>query len=78
MTWEGHVARMGDERGAYRIFMGRSEAKRPLGRHRRGWDDNIKLYLQEVGWENMDWIVLVRDTDRWQALVKAVMNFRVP
>ena len=58
--------------------MGKPEGKRPLGRPRRGWDDNIKMYLQEVELGGMDWIDLAQDMDRWRARVNAVMNFRVP
>ena len=58
--------------------MGKPEGKRPLGRHRRRWDDNIKMDLQEVGCGFMDWIDLVQDRDRWRAFVTAVMNLRVP
>jgi hypothetical protein len=68
---------MGEERGAYRILVGRPEGTRPLGRPRRTWEDNIKMDLQEVGW-GMDWIELALDRDRWEALVNAVMNIRVP
>jgi len=57
--------------------VGKTEIKRPLGRPRRRWEDNIKMYLQEVGCGGMDWIDLVQDRDRWQALVKAVKNLRV-
>jgi hypothetical protein len=78
MRWEGHVARMGEGRGAYRILVGRPEGRRPLGRPRRRWEDNIKMDLQEVGWGGMDWIDMAQDRDRWQALVNAVMNVRVP
>ena len=58
--------------------MGRSEGKRPLGRHRCRWEDNIKMDLQEVGCRDMDWMELAQDRDRWRALVNAVMNLRVP
>ena len=68
------MARMGEGRGVYRVLVGKSEGKRPLGRPRRRWEDNIKMDFQEVG---MDWILLAQDTDMWWALVNAVMNFRV-
>ena len=68
----------GERRGVYRVLVGKPEGKRTLGRSRRIWGDNIKMDLQEVGCEGMDWIELVQDKDRWGALVKAVMNFRVP
>jgi len=78
MRWVGHVARMGEERGAYRVLVGEPEGKRPLGRPRRRWVDNIRMDLQEVGCGHMDWIRLVQDRDRWRTLVSAVMNLRVP
>jgi hypothetical protein len=69
---------MGDRRGMYRVLMGKPEGKRPLGRPRHRWDDNIKMDLQEVGCWDMVWIELAQDRDRWWPLVKAVMNLRVP
>jgi hypothetical protein len=78
MRWAGHVARMGEGRGAYRVLVGRPEGRRPLGRPRRRWEDNIKMNLQEVGLGGMDWIDMAQDRDRWRAVVNAVMNLRVP
>ena len=78
MRWAGHVARMGEKRGVYRVLVGKPEGKRPLGRPRRRWEDNIKMDIQEVGCKGVDWIELAQDMDRWRALVNAVMNFRVP
>jgi hypothetical protein len=78
MRWAGHVAHMGEERGVYRVFVGKPEGRRPLGRPRRRWVNNIRLDLQEVGCGYMDWIGLVQDRDRWWTLVRAVMNLRVP
>jgi hypothetical protein len=69
---------MGERRGAYRALVGKPEGRRPLGRSRRRWVDNIKMDLREVGWGGMDWINLAQDRDRWRALVSAVMNLRVP
>jgi hypothetical protein len=73
----GACSTMGEKSGAYRILVGRPEGRRSLGRPRRGWEDNIKMDLQDVGW-GMDWIELAQDRDRWRALVNAVMNLRVP
>ena len=78
MRWAGHVARMRERSGAYRVLVGKPEGKRPLGRPRRRWEVNIKMDLQEVGCGGMDWIELVLDKERWRALVTAVMNLRVP
>jgi hypothetical protein len=69
---------MGEGRGAYKILMGRPKGRRPLGRPRRRWEDNIKMDLQEVGWGGMYWINMAQDRDRWRALVSVVMNLRVP
>ena len=78
MRWAKNVARMGERRGIYKFLVGKPEGKRPLGRPRRRWEDNIKMDLQEVGCEGMDWIELAQDGDRWRALVNAVMNLRFP
>jgi len=72
------MALMGEERGVYRFLMGKPEGKRPLGRPRRRWADNIRTDLQEVGCVYMDWIGLAQDRDRWRTLVSAIMNLRVP
>ena len=78
MGWAGHVARMGEDRGVHRVLVGKPEGKRPLGRPRRRWQDNIKMDLQEVGCGDMDWIELAQDRDRWRAFVNVVMNFQIP
>jgi hypothetical protein len=77
MRWAGHVAWMGEERGVYRILVGKPEGKRPLGRPRHKWEDNIKMDLQEVGYGGMDWIGQAQDRDLWRAIVNVVMNLRV-
>jgi len=70
---------MAESRGVYRVLVGKpEEGKRPLGRPSRRWEDNIKMDIQEVGCESMDWIELVQDRERWRALVCTVMNFQVP
>jgi len=69
---------MGCRRGVFRVLVGKPEGKRPVGRPRRRWEDNIKMDLQEVGYGGMDWIELAQETDRWRALVNAVMNLRFP
>jgi len=78
MRWAGNVARMGERRGVYRVLVGRPEGKRPLGRSRRRWEDNIKMDLREVGCWGMDWIELAEGRYRWRTLVNAVMNLWVP
>jgi len=78
MRWAGHVTLMGEGRGVYRLLVGKPEGKRPLGRPRRRWEDNIWMDIQEVGLGYVDWIGLTQDRDRWRTLVSAVMNVRVP
>ena len=78
MRWAGHVARMGENRGMHRVLVRKPEEKRPLGRPRRRWEDNIKMDLQEVGWGRGNWMELAQDKDRWRALVGKVRDFRVP
>ena len=78
MRWAGHVARMGEGRGVYMVLVWKPEGKRPLGRPRRRWEDNIKMDLQEVGGACGGWMELNQDRDRWWALVSTVMNLRVP
>ena len=78
MRWAGHVTRMRNGRGAYKVLVGRREGKRPLGRLRRRWEDNIKTNVQEVEWGGMDRIAVTLYRDRWRALVITVMNFQVP
>jgi hypothetical protein len=78
MRWAGYVARMGEERGMYRVLVGKPEERRTLERPRRRWVDNIRMDLQEVGCGYMNWIGLAQDRDRWRTLVSAVTNLRVP
>jgi hypothetical protein len=78
VRWAEHVARIGENRIAYRILVGKPEGKRPLGRPRRRWVDNIKMDLREIGWDGMDWIDLAQDRNQWRALVNTVMNLRFP
>ena len=72
------MARLGEGRGVHRVLVGKPEGKRPLGRPRRRWEDNIKMDLQEVGGVCEVWMELAQDRDRWRALVSTVMNFQVP
>jgi hypothetical protein len=74
MRWTGHVGRMGENRNAYRILVGKPEGKRQLVRPRRRWKDNIKVDLREIGWGGTDWIDLALVRDQWRALVNTVMN----
>jgi hypothetical protein len=76
IQWAGHVARMGEKRNAYRILVGKPEGTRPLGRPR--WVNNIEIDLREIGWNDIDWIDLVQDSNQWRALVNTVMNLWVP
>jgi hypothetical protein len=78
MRRAGHVARMGEKRNAYRLLVGKAEGKRPLGRPRCRWVDNIRIDLGEVGWGDVDWIGLAQDMNRWRALVNSVLNLWVP
>ena len=78
MRWAGHVARMGEGRVVHRVLVGKPEGKRPLGRSRRRWEDNVKMDLQEVGGSCGDWMELAQDRDRWRALVVTMRNLRVP
>ena len=77
MRWAGHLARMGEGRGVRRILVGKPEGKRPLGRPRLRWEDNIRMDLREVGGGG-DWMELAQERDRWRALVNMVLNLRVP
>jgi hypothetical protein len=78
MRWVGHVARMGEKRNAYRLLVGKPEGRRPLGRPRHRWLENIRMDLVEVGWGDVDWIGLAQDRGRWRALVNSVLNLWVP
>jgi hypothetical protein len=74
----GTCSTNGEKMNAYRLLMGKPEGRRPLGRPRRRWLDNMRMDLVEVGWGDEDWIGLVEDRERWRALVNSVLNFRVP
>jgi hypothetical protein len=69
---------MGEKRNSYRLLVGKSEGRRPLGRPRQKWEDSIRINLGEVGWYDVDWIGLARDKKRWSALVNSVLDLRVP
>jgi hypothetical protein len=76
MRWAGHVARIGEGRGVYRVLVGRPEGKRPLGRPRRRWKDNSKMDLREIGIDRANWIQLAQDRVQWRAFVNTVINLR--
>jgi hypothetical protein len=78
MRWAGNVARMETKMNACRILVGKPEGKRPLGRSRRRWVNNIKMDLREIGWDGMDWIDLAQDTYQWRAFVNTRMNLQIP
>jgi hypothetical protein len=78
MRWAGHVAQMVEKRNSYRLLVAKPEGKRPLGRPRCRWVDNIRMDLGEAGWGDVDQIGLAQDRNRWRALVKLVLNLRVP
>jgi hypothetical protein len=78
MRWAGHVALMGEGRGVYRVLVGKPEGKRPLGRPRHKWEDNIKLDLRERGIDGANWIQLAQDRVQWQSFVNTVMNLQDP
>jgi len=77
MRWGGHVAHMGEDRGVHRLLVGKPEGKRPLGKPRRRWEDNIKMDLQELGGVRGDCMELAQGRDRWRAIVGTVRDFRV-
>jgi hypothetical protein len=77
IRWAGHVTRKGEKRNAYRILVGKPEGRRPLGRPRRRWVDNVKIDLREIGWDSVDLTDLAQDRDQWRAFVNTVMKLRV-
>jgi hypothetical protein len=78
MRLAGHVARMDEKKNVYRLLVGKPDGRRPLGRPRRRWFDNIRTGLVQAGLGNVDWIGLAQDRDRWRALMNSVLNLRVP
>jgi hypothetical protein len=78
MRWEGHVTCMGEMRNTCKILVGKPEGKRSLKRSRHIWEDNIRIYLREIGWEGVNWIYLDQERDQWWYLVKMVMSLQVP
>jgi hypothetical protein len=77
MRWAGHAAQMGKKRNAYGILVGKPQEKRPVGRSRRRWMDNIKIDIREIGWNVVDWIDLAHNRDQWRTLVNTVLKLRV-
>jgi hypothetical protein len=75
--WAGHVARIWKKRNAYRILMGNPEGKRPLGRPRRRWMNNVRMDLGEIGWDDINWVDVAQERDQWRAIVSTVLNLRV-
>jgi hypothetical protein len=78
MRMGGACNTIGEKKNAYRIFVGKPKGKRPVGKPRRRWVDNIKMDLREIGWDRVDWINMAQDRDQWKALVNTVLNLRVP
>jgi hypothetical protein len=78
MIWAWYVARIREKRNTYRLLVGRPVGRKPLGRSRRRWVDDIRMHLVEVGWGDVYWIGLAKDRDWWRALVNSVLNLRVP
>jgi hypothetical protein len=78
MRWAVHAAHMGEKRRAHGILVGKPEGRRPLGRTRRRWVDNIKIDLREIGWDDVYWVDLVQDRYHWRTLMNMAMNLRVP
>jgi hypothetical protein len=78
MRWAGHVARMGEGRGVYRVLVGKPEGNRPLGRPRRRWEDNIKMDLREIGIDGANWILLAQDRVQWRVFVSTVIHLLFP
>ena len=78
LRWEGHVARMEEGRSAFKILTGKPTGKRPLGKPRRRWEDNIRIDLEEIGINAGNWVDSAQNRNYWRALVNAALNFRVP
>jgi hypothetical protein len=78
MIWAGHVAGMGERMNSYSLLLEKPEGKRPLGRPRHKWVDNIKMNLREIDWEGVDWFVVAQHRGQWRALANTVLNFGVP